>query len=311
MNKKVNIVIPIYNISKRFLTECVDSVCNQTYANIRIILVDDGSNTECASLCDQIVSEKRRLHKEIIVIHQDNKGVSSARNTGIENAIGDYICFVDADDCVHSEYVNMLVSACEKTGADISECEYKEFCGSIDIEKASCNKSDTILIEKEEIFDHDCGAIWNKMFKLELLRDIRFDTNIFFCETTLFFNEVILKSPQIAFIDAVLYYYRINLSTASVKFSPEKYKQAIYVIDKVLTNPYVTSNLKYVENRKNVRELYRLKLMVALDSENNEICKKELAEERKKFVQNSSVIMVSNNKILKITALICNSRGGI
>ena len=129
MNKKVDIVIPVYNISPRFLTECVDSVCNQTYENIRIILVDDGSNSECAVLCDQIAAEKRDLQKNMIVIHQENKGVSAARNTGIENAVGDYICFVDADDCVHSEYVNMLSLHVKKREQIFLNADIKSFTG--------------------------------------------------------------------------------------------------------------------------------------------------------------------------------------
>ena len=145
------------------------------------------------------------------------------------------------------------------------------------------------------------------MFKLELLKDIRYDTNIFFCETTLFFDEVILKSPQIAFVDAIGYYYRVNLSTASVKFSPEKYKQAIYVIDKVIQNPYVIANKKYMENRKLVKELYRLKLMVALESENTKASKIELIEEKEKLNRASEVIRSSQNKLLKTTKFLCSS----
>ena len=104
-NKLVSIVVPIYNVEK-YLKRCVNSLLNQTYKNIEIILVDDGSTDSSGAICDQYKPKDNR----IVVVHKSNGGLSDARNTGIDMARGEYIAFVDSDDYIHEDYIYNMYS---------------------------------------------------------------------------------------------------------------------------------------------------------------------------------------------------------
>lgn len=113
----VSIIIPIYKV-EQYLIDCIQSVCSQTYKNIEIILVDDGSPDNCGKICDDYA----KMDKRISVIHKENGGLSDARNKGIDIARGDYITFVDSDDYVETTFIEDLYNAIEKTNSDISIC---------------------------------------------------------------------------------------------------------------------------------------------------------------------------------------------
>ena len=115
----VSVIIPVYNAEK-YLRRCLDSVVNQTYKDIEIIVVDDGSTDGSAVICDEYAARDNRF----IVIHQKNGGVSVARQTGLEAVKGDYICFVDADDCIDSKMIDELFQEADTTNSDMIICDY-------------------------------------------------------------------------------------------------------------------------------------------------------------------------------------------
>ncbi|MBQ9983261.1 MAG: glycosyltransferase [Lachnospiraceae bacterium] len=119
--KMVSIVIPVYN-NEKYVTKCIESVCGQTYRNLQIILVDDGSKDSSGKICDQFAENDSR----IVVIHQENGGVSNARNSGIAVATGEYLTFVDGDDYIGADYIKDLVECAEKRGADMIICGMKK-----------------------------------------------------------------------------------------------------------------------------------------------------------------------------------------
>src|SRR5574344_122915 len=114
MNDLVSIIVPVYKVEP-YLKRCLDIILNQTYKNIEIILVDDGSPDKCPQICDEYAKKDNR----IIVIHQENGGLSAARNTGLDIAKGEYISFVDSDDWVHLQYIEVLLTSALKENADI------------------------------------------------------------------------------------------------------------------------------------------------------------------------------------------------
>ena len=120
MSELVSVIVPVFMV-ERYLDRCIQSIVNQTYSNLEIILIDDGSMDQCPQICDKWVEKDSR----IIVIHKDNGGVSRARNTGMEKAKGSYIVFVDSDDYLEPLYIEYLYRALCDTGADISECRYR------------------------------------------------------------------------------------------------------------------------------------------------------------------------------------------
>ena len=116
-NKLVSIIVPVYNVEK-YLPKCVGSLINQTYKNVEIILVDDGSTDQSGNICDTYLEKDNR----IVVLHKKNGGLSDARNFGIEHAKGDYYSFVDSDDYLKEKTIENLVDAAENNGCQISVC---------------------------------------------------------------------------------------------------------------------------------------------------------------------------------------------
>ena len=119
MKPKISVVLPIYNV-KKYLETCVKAMTGQTYQNLEIILVDDGSPDGCPALCDELAKTDKRIR----VLHKENGGLSDARNAGTQIATGEYITFVDSDDVVTETYVEYLYSLVEKYGCDMSLCTH-------------------------------------------------------------------------------------------------------------------------------------------------------------------------------------------
>ena len=116
----ITVIVPIYHVEK-YLHRCVDSILNQTYENLEIILVDDGSGDACSSICDEYAGRDSR----IVVIHKENGGLSDARNAGIEIAKGQYLAFVDSDDYIHKDMYKILMKEILESNAEVSICSYK------------------------------------------------------------------------------------------------------------------------------------------------------------------------------------------
>ena len=119
-NELISIIVPVYNVEK-YLEKCVNSIVNQTYKNLEIILVDDGATDSSGKLCDKLA----KIDNRIKVYHKENGGLSDARNYGVERATGDYIGFVDSDDYIDSEMYGKLYEAIKKENVDVAECNLK------------------------------------------------------------------------------------------------------------------------------------------------------------------------------------------
>jgi glycosyltransferase involved in cell wall biosynthesis len=119
---KISVIIPIYNVEK-YLSVCLESVINQTYQNLEIILVDDGSTDACPKICDDYATKDNRIK----LIHKKNGGLSDARNIGVKHATGDLISFVDSDDVLSLYFYEKLINILEENDADIVECGFRKF----------------------------------------------------------------------------------------------------------------------------------------------------------------------------------------
>ena len=203
----VSIIVPVYNV-KPYLERCINSILKQSYDNLEVILVDDGSTDGSGELCDSLEKKDKR----IIVIHQQNGGLSSARNTGIDNCHGSYICFVDSDDYVHPDYVKYLYSMCINYNCEIGICYHYITEEDNYYRKVELN-SEIRVFSRSEIFDlfytdmHGSIVIaWNKIYKRECIGDIRYDVGkIHEDEGTTF--KFLYNANRIAFGKEVLYYY--------------------------------------------------------------------------------------------------------
>ena len=137
MEKKVSIIVPVYNVST-YLDECIQSVLNQTYKNFELLLVDDGSTDNSGEICDKYATQDERVK----VIHQQNGGAGKAKNTALDEATGDYIAFLDGDDCFDVGYVKTMLDAMERNGADIVQCALSRFykSGKGESDNAECGQ---------------------------------------------------------------------------------------------------------------------------------------------------------------------------
>lgn len=228
MNNKISIIVPIYNTEK-FLSRCVSSILGQTYKNIEVILVDDGSTDTSLELCHHFNSQDDRVK----VFHRDNAGAGAARNFGIEQATGNYIGFVDADDWVDSDMYQYLYDLMMQYNADITICEH--------IRCKDENESKEILsrVEKNkiELIEYDRDSYikkymkigsqsieyypWNKLYKKSLLTNEQYPVNCT-TEDVVGTYKAILKANKIVYSSKVGYLYFYNRDSVSSSFLPEK-----------------------------------------------------------------------------------------
>ena len=203
----VSVIVPVYNVAP-YLKRCIKSILNQSYAKLEVILVDDGSTDGSGKICDKLKETDNR----IMVIHQANKGLSGARNTGIDNCHGQYVCFVDSDDYVHPDYVRYLYDMCQNNDCEIGICyhyitEEDNYYKDVDL------NSPIEVFSREDIFDrfytdmHGSIVIaWNKIYKRECIGDIRYDVGLIHEDEATTF-KFLYNAKMIAFGREVLYYY--------------------------------------------------------------------------------------------------------
>lgn len=219
----VSIIVPVYNV-EAYLEDCIKSLISQTYDNIEILLIDDGSTDSSSTICDTFSKQDNR----IVVIHKQNQGVSVARNTGLEIAKGDYVCFVDSDDYVEASFVETLLCASVQYNADLVCCGVTRVInGRKDWER----KPDRI-----GIFDHRNALIelysengfngWpvNKIYRSEIIRQnsINFPIGIRYCEDEVFVMNYLLKCQKTVYLNVSLYYYVANNSSVNLKIYTNK-----------------------------------------------------------------------------------------
>lgn len=231
--KKVSVIVPIYNVED-YLKCCVDSIVNQTYKNLEIILVDDGSPDNCGKMCDDFAKQDDRIK----VIHKENGGLSDARNAGLDVASGDLIAFVDSDDYIDLNMVEVLVEALEKNDADISMCRYSKVYPDVETEDIGDN-TESVFLKTDGLKEYLLARfvdpfVWNKLYRKEIIDNIRFVKGVL-GEDNEFNYKVFLNSEKSVLIQKPLYKYRQERPGAITESSyiSEKKIHSIYNWDKI------------------------------------------------------------------------------
>lgn len=208
--KTISVVIPVYNVEK-YLSECLDSVVNQTYKNLQIILVDDGSTDSSGKICDEYAEKDNR----ITVVHQKNAGAGAAKNTGLELIDGDYFSIIDSDDYIELDMYEKMVNSLEKYNSDIAQCLFRNVFVNDSFDRKYKIKGNypKILTSKkflsELLYDWKYAIFANKVFKTSLLKDIRFPVGRKI-DDEFFTYKLICNSKKIVNIEDVLYSYRMR-----------------------------------------------------------------------------------------------------
>lgn len=173
MEKLISVIVPIYKVEE-YLNRCVESIVNQTYKNLEIILVDDGSPDQCPEICDQWEKKDTRIR----VIHKQNGGLSDARNAGMKIMNGEYVAFVDSDDWLEVTMYEKMVTLLEIYHADICECGFQK-SSEITVSEFLSSKSalkvyDKIQAMKAVVEEEIQPVVWNKIYKTKLIKDLHF-----------------------------------------------------------------------------------------------------------------------------------------
>ena len=203
----VSVIVPVYNV-ENYLRECLDSIVAQTYRNIEVILIDDGSNDSSGAICDEYADKDNRIK----VIHKENGGVSAARNTGLDIAKGDWISYVDSDDYIESTMIETLICLAKKNDVELAMCSFKDIseCDNV------LHENDIRIFSKDELIynyvvrnaDYRITeGIWDRIYKRVLVEGLRFK-NDRINEDILYTMEVFTRAHKAVYTSENLYNYR-------------------------------------------------------------------------------------------------------
>lgn len=291
MEELVTIVVPVYKVEK-YIDRCIKSILNQTYKNLEIILVDDGSPDNCGEICENYAQKDERIK----VVHKENGGLSDARNAGISISNGKYISFIDSDDYIDPEYIELLYKTIKKDKSDMAISSHKVIYenGTV-LEKAT--KEESILKPKEVLkrILYDDGidlSAWAKLYKIDLFKEIRYPKGRLFEDAATTY-KLVDKCEKISIISRSTYNYIIRgNSITNVNFSEKK--MDLIISTEEMCN-YVKKKYPDLEEATNRRLMYAyLSTLTQLvkSNEKNENAEKKLYGYIK---QNSKMILRDKN----------------
>lgn len=231
----ISIIVPVYNAEKS-LKKCVDSLVNQSYKDIEILLINDGSIDNSSKICQEYAD----TYSSVLYFSKDNSGVSDTRNYGLKKAKGEYIMFVDSDDFVDPTICERLINSATLNGSDLVACGYKVSIGDgyenvIEpcLDKAFKEKNyNHFLLNENKVM----GSVWRLLIKRELTNNCKFDENIKICEDLLFTLEIVNKCDKISAVNEYLYYYNLDEIADLTKYFKTKFIKDYYLFVKKLEN---------------------------------------------------------------------------
>ena len=235
MQPLISVIIPAYNIEE-YIDRCLESVCNQTYSNLEIIVIDDGSTDKTPLILDNWQKKDARIR----VIHKENEGVSKARNKGIESANGDYIGFVDGDDMISPDMLEFLYDNLVKANAQISHCGYQmvfpdrrdNYHGPGEKIEQDNHRGLKDLLEGSIVEP----GLWNKLYKKELFEGLRLNENIKYNEDLLLNYYLFKKASKSIFVDEMKYFYMVRSNSATGSINNNKIIDPILVLQEIMKN---------------------------------------------------------------------------
>lgn len=300
----ISVIVPVYNVEK-YIHKCIDSILNQTYTNLEIILVDDGSLDNCGKICDEYAKQDKRIK----VIHKENGGVSSARNRGIKEATGQWITFVDSDDWLEDDFCELLLYNATKYNADIVLCGYNRITLN-NVEKIK-NTNKIIEVESNEYLKNvlnpqtGFGFCHMKLYKRDCIKETKFKEGLSVGEDALFNEQISKKIKKTIFLEKSLYNYRINNDSVVKKFDKnyaKKYLESMEINKKYIFENY-NGNKEIIQNYYNFVAFHVLLIAVnyCYNKQNKEKNKVKLLKEICNIPEFREGIIKCNYNNLSIT----------
>lgn len=253
--EKISIIVPAYNIDG-YLSRCLDSLLGQTYRNLEIIVVDDGSSDKTGEILDHYA----KLDQRVVAIHTKNQGVSAARNTGLDQATGQFIGFVDGDDLVEQDMFEILIKIAIEQNTDIAHCGYQMvFSNRVDyyyntgVQRKMSREEGLQELLKGQMIE---PGLWNKLYRAELFTGVRLPIGIAEREDLFCNFELFSKAKNSFYYDLPKYHYIIrNGSATTERFSEKKRRDSLWVVSKILSKIHVEDALYPIAYEQYLRVL--------------------------------------------------------
>ena len=274
---EVSIIVPVYQVEK-YIRQCIDSILAQTFTDFELILVDDGSKDKSGQICD----EYARMDKRVKVIHKENGGAADTRNRGMDQAVGNYVMFVDSDDYIAPTMLECLYRNMLNENADIAACNYLYFYEN-DRQKDFATNVKSEVLTGAEIFyyrknERNYGfwtVVWNKLMKRQTVGKVRFRSGKYY-EDEFWANEIYQMDIKIVTIQECLYYYRQHENST---MRQKKIARSLDLIEAYQERIYI-----YLKEQKYAEQAYKV-LVYSLEylEESKRLITNE--DERKKYIQ--------------------------
>lgn len=255
---KVSIIIPVYKVEK-YLPDCLNSVLSQTFQDWEAICVNDGSPDNC----DKILAKYTKKDKRIKVITQENQGVSVARNNGLKQAKGEYICFLDGDDALAPTFLEKMYTQIDSAKADIISCDFQ---------KTPCTNKNKQKNSQKQIYNNvfDCflrgkpkiiSSIWAKLFKKTILKGLSFPKGVAIGEDLVFLYQTLFQAKKAVYLPEKLYFYRTREESATKTTFSEKIIigniQTAMLWHEYFKNKKLSTKTRKLLNKKIARQIFR------------------------------------------------------
>ena len=231
MDKLISIIVPVYNVEK-YLGKCIESLINQTYKNIEIILVNDGSKDMSGKICDEYVEKDSR----IIVVHKENAGVAAARNDALDIAKGDFITFVDSDDFINEKYCDVLLNATLKNRAEIAICQIYQFIENEEIDYTLCEYIENVYNSEETIYNllkigrfYECMG--GKLFSRRLFESVRFPIGRLYEDASILHELYFNANATVVTNQKYYYYLRQRVGSTMSSYNSRKQKDNFLLVN--------------------------------------------------------------------------------
>ena len=205
LQELISVIIPVYKVEK-YLNQCIESVVAQSYRNLEIILVDDGSPDRCPEICDMWAKKDARVR----VIHKKNGGVSDARNVGLDESRGEYVLFVDSDDLIAPELVEELYLCCKENNVKLSMCSILDFSGEKSLQKQTHGRVSVLSARYvcEHFFDFGASSLCAKIYHCSLIKNVRLVLNRRIGEDATFNFPLFYGQKMVSYVHKPMYFYR-------------------------------------------------------------------------------------------------------
>ena len=289
----ISVIIPVYNVEK-YLIKCLDSIINQTYKNIEIILIDDGSPDNCGRICDEYAKRDYRIK----VIHKKNEGVAAARNEGLKESKGNYITFVDSDDIVKDDYIEYLYNILTKNDADIACCNFEYiYEQKTNYNKRECKEEKIIVYDKKEALENllyqkeiDTSP-WGKIYRKDIFKGIMFPTGKIYEDFGTIYKTIINANRVVYGNQKKYLYLQRNTSTIGREFCEKDFDMLELAIE---MKKYIMDKYPELEDAINSRiinmDFYFIR-RIDKNKYNNEYkkIKDDIKQKRKKVLKDKNI----------------------